>query len=154
MAPIFEVETEKVVETVDENATEISLASFAIVNPGEQDYKVTVEGEGSEAFTYNQETNALELNQAVDFETQDAYEVTVTFTSENGDVQEIALALNIADVDEAVELNVEPVNTISETAISAELVANQVNVSETVAAGTVIATLMQKILKVSRLHIP
>ena len=144
VAPIFEVETEKVVETVDENATEISLASFAIVNPGEQDYKVTVEGEGSEAFTYNQETNALELNQAVDFETQDAYEVTVTFTSENGDVQEIALALNIADVDEAVELNVEPVNTISETAISAELVANQVNVSETVAAGTVIATFNAK----------
>ena len=144
VAPIFEVETEKVIETVDENATEISLASFAIVNPGEQDYKVTVEGEGSEAFTYNQETNALELNQAVDFETQDAYEVTVTFSSENGDVQEIALALNIADVDEAVELNVEPVNTISETAISAELVANQVNVSETVAAGTVIATFNAK----------
>ena len=144
VAPIFEVETEKVFETVDENATEISLASFAIVNPGEQDYKVTVEGEGSEAFTYNQETNALELNQAVDFETQDAYEVTVTFTSENGDVQEIALALNIADVDEAVELNVEPVNTISETAISVELVANQVNVSETVAAGTVIATFNAK----------
>ena len=144
VAPIFEVETEKVVESVDENTTEISLASFAIVNPGEQDYKVTVEGEGSEAFTYNEETNSLELNQAVDFETQDAYEVTVTFTSENGDVQEVALALNVADVDEAVELTVEPVNTISETAISAELVANQVNVSETVAAGTVIATFNAK----------
>ena len=37
-------------------------------------------------------------------------------------------------------LTIEPVNTISETAISAELVANQVNVSETVAAGTVMAT--------------
>ena len=73
-----------------------------MVNPGEQNYTVTVEGEGSEAFTYNQETNALELNQAIDFETQDAYEVTVTFTSENGDVQEVALALNVADVDEAV----------------------------------------------------
>ena len=144
VAPIFEVETEKVIETVDENTTEISLASFAVVNPGDQDYKVTVEGEGSEAFTYNQETNALELNQAVDFETQDAYEVTVTFTSENGDVQEVALALNVADVDEAVDLTVEPVNTISETAISAVLVANQVNVSETVAAGTVIATFNAK----------
>ena len=64
----------------------------------------------------------------------------MTFTSDNGDVQEVALALNVADVDEAVELAVEPVNTISEAAISAELVANQVNVSETVAAGTVIAT--------------
>ena len=144
VAPIFEVETEKVIETVDENATEISLASFAIVNPGEQDYKVTVEGEGSEAFTYNQETNALELNQAVDFETQDAYEVTLTFTSENGDVQKVALALSVADVDEAVDLIIEPVNTISETAINAELVANQVNVSETVAAGTVIATFNAK----------
>ena len=140
VAPIFEVETAELVESVDENTTEISLASFAVVNPGEQNYTVTVEGEGSEAFTYNQETNALELNQAVDFETQDAYEVTLTFTSENGDVQEVALALNVADVDEAVELAVEPVNTISETAISAELVANQVNVSETVPAGTVVAT--------------
>ena len=144
VAPIFEVETEKVIETVDENTTEISLASFAVVNPGEQDYKVTVEGEGSEAFTYNQETNSLELNQAVDFETQDTYELTVTFTSDNGDVQEVALALNVADVDEAVELAVEPVNTISEAAISAELVANQVNVSETVAAGTVVATFNAK----------
>ena len=144
VAPIFEVETEKVIETVDENTTEISLASFAVVNPGDQDYKVTVEGEGSEAFTYNEETNSLEINQAVDFETQEAFELTVTFTSENGDVQEVALALNVADVDEAVELAVEPVNTISEAAISAELVANQVNVSETVAAGTVIATFSAK----------
>ena len=68
----------------------------------------------------------------------------MTFTSENGDVQEVALALSVADVDEAVELAVEPVNTISETAISAELVANQVNVSETVPAGTVIATFNAK----------
>ena len=144
VAPIFEVETAEVVETVDENTTEISLASFAVVNPGEQDYTVTVEGEGSEAFTYNEETNSLEIIESFDHESQEAVELTVTFTSENGDVQEVALALNVADVDEAVELAVEPVNTISEAAISAELVANQVNVSETVAAGTVIATFNAK----------
>ena len=140
VAPIFEVETTEVVESVDENTTEISLASFAVVNPGEQNYTVTVEGEGSEAFTYNEETNSLEISEALDHESQEAVELTVTFTSDNGDVQEVALALNVADVDEAVELAVEPVNTISETAISAELVANQVNVSETVPAGTVVAT--------------
>ena len=128
------------VESVDENTTEISLASFAVVNPGEQNYTVTVEGEGSEAFTYNEETNSLEITEALDYESQEAVELTVTFTSDNGDVQEVALALNVADVDEAVELAVEPVNTISEAAISAELVANQVNVSETVPAGTVVAT--------------
>ena len=140
VAPIFEVETAEVVESVDENTTEISLASFAVVNPGDQNYTVTVEGEGSEAFTYNEETNSLEITEALDYESQEAVELTVTFTSDNGDVQEVALALNVADVDEAVELAVEPVNTISETAISAELVANQVNVSETVPAGTVVAT--------------
>jgi hypothetical protein len=140
VAPIFEVETAEVVESVDENTTEISLASFAVVNPGEQNYTVTVEGEGSEAFTYNEETNSLEIIEELDHESQEAVELTVTFTSENGDVQEVALALNVADVDEAVELAVEPVNTISETAISAELVANQVNVSETVPEGTVVAT--------------
>ena len=140
VAPIFEVETAEVVESVDENTTEISLASFAVVNPGEQNYTVTVEGEGSEAFTYNEETNSLEIIEELDHESQEAVELTVTFTSDNGDVQEVALALNVADVDEAVELAVEPVNTISETAISAELVANQVNVSETVPAGTVVAT--------------
>ena len=139
VAPIFEVETSEVVESVDENTTEISLASFAVVNPGEQNYTVTVEGEGSEAFTYNEETNSLEITEALDYESQEAVELTVTFTSDNGDVQEVALALNVADVDEA-ELAVEPVNTISEAAISAELVANQVNVSETVPAGTVVAT--------------
>ena len=63
VAPIFEVETAEVVESVDENTTEISLASFAVVNPGEQNYTVTVEGEGSEAFTYNEETNSLEITE-------------------------------------------------------------------------------------------
>ena len=140
VAPIFEVETAEVVESVDENTTEISLASFVVVNPGEQNYTVTVEGEGSEAFTYNQETNSLEITESLDHESQESVELTVTFTSANGDVQEVALALEVADVDEAAVLVVEPVNTISEAAISGELIANQVNVSETVPAGTVVAT--------------
>ena len=55
----------KLVESVDENTTEISLTSFAVVNPGEQNYTVTVEGEGSEAFTYNEETNSLEITEAL-----------------------------------------------------------------------------------------
>ena len=61
----MKLKTEKVIETVDENTTEISLASFAVVNPGDQDYTVTVEGEGSEAFTYNEETNSLEIIEAL-----------------------------------------------------------------------------------------
>ena len=56
-------------------------------------------------------------------------------------MQTVDLELAVADVDEAATVNeIALVNTISETAISAELVANQVNVSETVNAGTVIAT--------------
>ncbi len=140
VAPIFVVETEDVVASFDENTTEISLAQFAIVNPGEQNYTVTIEGEGSEAFTYNQETNSLEVIQELDHESQASVELTVTFTSDNGDIQEVAFALDVTDVDEAVVLAVEPVNTISEAAISSELIANQVNVSETVPAGTVVAT--------------
>jgi hypothetical protein len=61
VAPIFVVEAEDVVASFDENTTEISLAQFAIVNPGEQNYTVTIEGEGSEAFAYNEETNSLEV---------------------------------------------------------------------------------------------
>ena len=140
VAPIFVVEAEDVVTSFDENTTEISLAQFAIVNPGEQNYTVTIEGEGSEAFTYNQETNSLEVIQELDHESQASVELTVTFTSDNGDIQEVAFALDVTDVDEAVVLAVEPVNTISEAAISSELIANQVNVSETVPAGTVVAT--------------
>ncbi|MDA9633470.1 cadherin domain-containing protein [Pseudomonadota bacterium] len=140
VAPIFEVEAVEVVESVDENTSDIDLAQFAVVNSGEQNYTVTIEGEGSEAFAYNQETNSLEVIEELDYESQESVELTVTFTSDNGDVQEVALALNVADVDEAVELAVEPVNTISEAAISGELIANQVNVSETVPAGTVVAT--------------
>ncbi len=67
---------------------------------------MSVEGEGSEAFTYNEETNSLEITEALDHESQEAVELTVTFTSDNGDVQEVALALNVADVDEAAELAV------------------------------------------------
>ena len=140
VAPIFEVEALEVVESVDENTSEINLAQFAVVNTGEQNYTVTIEGEGSEAFAYNQETNSLEVIEELDHESQESVELTVTFTSDNGDVQEVTLALNVADVDEVVELVVEPVNTISEAAISGELIANQVNVSETVPAGTVVAT--------------
>jgi hypothetical protein len=140
VAPIFVVEADDVVTSFDENTTEISLAQFAIVNPGEQNYTVTIEGEGSDAFTYNQETNSLEVIQELDHESQASVELTVTFTSDNGDIQEVAFALDVTDVDEAVVLAVEPVNTISEAAISSELIANQVNVSETVPAGTVVAT--------------
>jgi hypothetical protein len=140
VAPIFVVEASDVVTSFDENTSEISLAQFAIVNPGEQNYTVTIEGEGSDAFTYNQETNSLEVIQELDHESQASVELTVTFTSDNGDIQEVAFALDVTDVDEAVVLAVEPVNTITEAAISSELIANQVNVSETVPAGTVVAT--------------
>jgi hypothetical protein len=140
VSPIFVVEAEDVVASFDENTSEISLAQFTIVNPGEQNYTVTIEGEGSDAFTYNQETNSLDVIQELDYESQESVELIVTFTSDNGDIQEVALALNVTDVDEAVVLAVEPVNTISEAAISSELIANQVNVSETVPAGTVLAT--------------
>gem|GEM_PF-5363455 len=139
VAPIFVVEAEDVVASFDENTSEISLAQFIIVNPGEQNYTVTIEGEGSDAFTYNQETNSLDVIQELDYESQESVELIVTFTSDNGDIQEVALALNVTDVDEPVMVSVEPVNTISEAAISSELIANQVNVSETAPAGTVVA---------------
>src|SRR6056300_1601178 len=140
VAPIFVVEAEEVVTSFDENTSQITLAQFAIVNPGEQNYTVTIEGEGSDAFSYNQETNSSEVIQELDHESQASVELTVTFTSDNGDIQEVAFVLDVTDVDEAVVLAVEPVNTISEAAISSELIANQVNVSETVPAGTVVAT--------------
>ena len=141
VAPIFEVEIATLVESVDENTTEISLTEFVLVNPGEQNYTVNITGEGSEAFTYNQETNSLEINKQLDHENQEVVDLTVTFTSENGDVQTVDLELAVADVDEAATVDeIAWVNTISEASLSNELVANQVNVSETVNAGTVIAT--------------
>ena len=43
VAPIFEVEIATLVESVDENTTEISLTEFVLVNPGEQNYTVNIE---------------------------------------------------------------------------------------------------------------
>ena len=100
VAPIFEVEIVTLVESVDENTTEISLTEFVLVNPGEQNYTVNIAGEGSEAFTYNLDTNSLEITEALDHESQETFELTVSFTSDNGDVQEFALAFNVTDVDE------------------------------------------------------
>ena len=118
VAPVFEVEIATLVESVDENTTEISLTEFVLVNPGEQNYTVAITGEGSEVFTYNSETNALELNTAVDYETQEAYDLTVTFTSENGDVHTVDLELAVADVDEAATVDeIAWVNTISEACL-------------------------------------
>ena len=140
VAPIFIVEAEDVVTSFDENTSEITLAQFAIVNPSEQNYKVTIEGEGSDAFTYNPETNSLVVLQELDYELQESVDLTVTFMTDNGDIQQVTLAIDVTDVDEPVMVSVEPVNTISEAAISSELIANQVNVSETAPAGTVVAT--------------
>jgi hypothetical protein len=140
VAPIFIVEAEDVVTSFDENTSEITLAQFAIVNPSEQNYKVTIEGEGSDAFTYNPETNSLVVLQELDYELQESVDLTVTFTTDNGDIQQVTLAIDVTDVDEPVMVSVEPVNTISEAAISSELIANQVNVSETAPVGTVVAT--------------
>jgi hypothetical protein len=140
VAPIFIVEAEDVVTSFDENTSEITLAHFAIVNPSEQNYKVTIEGKGSDAFTYNSETNSLVALQELDYELQESVDLTVTFTTDNGDIQQVTLVIDVTDVDEPVMLSVEPVNTISEAAISSELIANQVNVSETTSAGTVVAT--------------
>ena len=100
VAPVFEVEIATLVESVDENTTEISLTEFVLVNPGEQNYSVAITGEGSEAFTYNLDTNSLEITEALDHESQETVELAVTFTSDNGDVQEFALAFNVTDVDE------------------------------------------------------
>ena len=77
---------------MDENTTEISLTEFVLVNPGEQNYSVAITGEGSEAFTYNLDTNSLEITEALDHESQETVELAVTFTSDNGDEQEFALA--------------------------------------------------------------
>ena len=140
VAPVFIVETSDIVTSFDENTSNISLAQFVIINPGEQNYTVTIAGESSDAFTYNLETNSLEVIQELDYESQESVELIVTFTSDNGDIQELPFTLDVTDVDEAVVLAVEPVNTISEAAISSELIVNQVNVSETVPAGTVVAT--------------
>ncbi|MDA8543593.1 cadherin domain-containing protein [Gammaproteobacteria bacterium] len=139
VAPIFIVEAEDVVTSFDENTSEITLAHFAIVNPSEQNYKVIIEGEGSDAFTYNPETNSLVVLQELDYELQESVDLTVTFMTDNGDIQQVTLAIDVTDVDEPVMVSVEPVNTISEAAISSELIANQVNVSETAPAGTVVA---------------
>ena len=100
VAPIFEVETVELVESLDENINEITLASFAVVNPGEQNFTVTIEGESSQAFAYNSESNSLEIIEALDHESQEAVELIVTFTSDNGDVQEFPLTFNVVDVDE------------------------------------------------------
>jgi hypothetical protein len=140
VAPIFIVEAEDVVTSFDENTSEITLAHFAIVNPSEQNYKVTIEGEGSDAFTYNTETNSLVVLQELDYELQESVDLTVTFMTDNGDIQQVTFAIDVTDVNEPVMVSVEPVNTISEAAISSELIANQVNVSETAPAGTVVAT--------------
>jgi hypothetical protein len=137
---IFAVSAASVQTTLTENTTQIEVAAFALDNPADLNYNVTVAGEGSENFVYDAGSNSLRVIGELDYERQDEYELTVTFNSETGVSEAIPVSFAITNVNEQIELAVAPVNTVSNNAINAQLVASQANISETAANGTVIAT--------------
>ena len=137
---IFAVSAASVQAAVTENTTQIEVAAFALDNPADLNYNVTIAGEGSENFVYDAGSNSLRVIGDLDYERQDEYELTVTFNSETGVSEAIPVNFAITNVNEQIELAVAPVNTVSNNAINAQLVSSQVNISETATNGTVIAT--------------
>jgi len=104
VAPIFQVNAGESIESIDENAIKETLIPLAFVNPGELAYTITISGDDAELVAFDAETSSINLISALDYETQTQLSFTVTIESENADVSEIEVLLDVSNIDEPIEL--------------------------------------------------
>ena len=84
--------------------TNETLIPLVFINPGELAYLVTITGDDAELVEFDAETLSINLISALDYETQTKLSFTVTIESENADVSEIDVLLDITNIDEPIEL--------------------------------------------------
>ncbi|MBD63245.1 MAG: hypothetical protein CMD68_04100, partial [Gammaproteobacteria bacterium] len=104
VAPIFQVSAGESLESISENITNETLTPLVFINPGELDYSVTISGDDSQLVEFDAETQSINLISALDYETQTSLSFTVTIESENADVSEIEVLLDVTNIDEPIEL--------------------------------------------------
>ncbi len=104
VAPIFQVNAGESVESISENLVNETLTPLVFINPGELDYTITISGADAELVEFDEETLTINLISALDYETQTTLSFTVTIESENADVSEIEVLLDVTNIDEPIEL--------------------------------------------------
>ena len=104
VAPIFQVSAGESIESISENVANETLTPLVFINPGELDYSITISGDDAELVEFDEETLSINLISALDYETQTKLSFTVTIESENADVSEIEVLLDVTNIDEPIEL--------------------------------------------------
>jgi len=125
VAPIFQVSVGNATESIAENIVGETLTPLVIVNPGALSYSVTISGEDAALVTFNEESLTIDLVGSVDYEEHQMLSFTVTIESENADILQLEVLLNVSDVNEAPTLS----NTLGATSFA-----------ENTSTGTTIAT--------------
>ena len=104
VAPIFQVSAGDSIESISENLVNETLTPLVFINPGELAYTITISGADAELVEFDEETLSINLISALDYETQTTLSFTVTIESENADVSEIEVLLDVMNIDEPIEL--------------------------------------------------
>ena len=104
VAPVFQVSAGESMESISENLANETLIPLVFVNPGELAYTITISGPDAEFVEFDEETSSINLISALDYETQTTLSFTVTIESENADVSEIEVLLDVMNIDEPIEL--------------------------------------------------
>ncbi len=122
---VFEVQFDQLVDTTEENKAGMTVGAISLDNPSNIAYTVTIEGEGGEQFSYNQDSGELTFTGNADYENLNRYDLVVVLSNQNGGVRNIPFSIVVDDINEPPEVT----NTLM-----AETFA------ETLAVGTTIAT--------------
>ena len=77
----------------------MTIGVLEIDNPYDSPFTVTIEGESSNQFSFNEETNTLTFTGSSDYETQSSYSLNLKITRATGDIL-IPLTFSITDVNE------------------------------------------------------
>ena len=104
VAPIFQVNAGESIESISENLANETLTPLVFINPGELAYTITISGPDAEFVEFDEETLTINLISAIDYEIQTTLSFTVIIESENADVSEIEVLLDVTNIDEPIEL--------------------------------------------------
>ncbi len=105
VAPIFQVSAGESIASISENVANETLTPLVFINPGELDYSITISGDDAELVEFDEETLSINLISELDYETQTKLSFTVTVESENADISEIEVLLDVTNIDEPIELS-------------------------------------------------
>jgi flagellar biosynthesis GTPase FlhF len=104
VAPIFQVSAGESIESINENLVNETLTPLVFINPGELAYTIVISGDDAELVEFDEETLTINLISALDYETQTTLSFTVTIESENADISEIQVLLDVTNIDEPIVL--------------------------------------------------